>query len=61
MRSLVELVKNDRKINFASLYNAESNYFYAWLKQKNKEELQKDIITLRKEYQEEHKKEKDLK
>ena len=53
MRRLIDIVKNNRKIDFASLYNAESNYFYAWLKQQDEETLQKDIITLRKRYESE--------
>lgn len=51
MRRLIDIVKNNRKIDFASLYNAESNYFYAWLKEQDEETLNKDIITLRKLYE----------
>ena len=51
MRRLIDIVKNNRKIDFASLYNAESNYFYDWLKEQDEETLNKDIITLRKLYE----------
>lgn len=50
MRSLKDVVKRNGKIKLASLYNAESNYFYAWLKNQSEETLDKDIITLRKMY-----------
>lgn len=50
MRSLKDVVKRNGKIKLSTLYNAESNYFYAWLKAQNEETLDKDIITLRKQY-----------
>lgn len=50
MRSLKESVQKNRKINLGSLYNAEANYFYAWLKKQDEETLSKDIITLREMY-----------
>ena len=50
MRSIKEKVAKNHNIKFSSLYNAEANYFYAWLKQQDEEILQKDIITLRKMY-----------
>lgn len=53
MRSLKEAVKGNHKISLSSLYNAESNYFYHWLKQLDEEMLSKDIITLREKYLEE--------
>ena len=53
MRSVKEQVKNKRNIKLASLYNATANYFYAWLKEQDEETLSKDIITLRKMYEEE--------
>ena len=49
MRSLKDTVKRNSKIKLASLYNAEANYFYSWLKD-NKDILDNDIITLRKKY-----------
>ena len=50
MRSIKEKVAKNHNIKISSLYNAEANYFYAWLKQQDEEILQKDIITLRKMY-----------
>lgn len=50
MRRIKEQVVNNRKVNFASLYNALSNYFYAWCKGQDEETLKQDIITLRKKY-----------
>ena len=50
MRSIKEKVAKNHNIKFSSLYNADANYFYAWLKQQDEETLQKDIITLRKMY-----------
>lgn len=55
MRSLKEAAKNSRPIKLSSLYNAEANYFYAWLKKQSAEMLDKDIITLRKMYLKENK------
>ena len=49
MRSLKDTVKRNSKIKLASLYNAEANYFYSWLKD-NKDIIDDDIITLRKKY-----------
>lgn len=48
MRSVKDKVLHKREVKFSRLYNATSNYFYAWLKQQDEETLQKDIITLRK-------------
>lgn len=54
MRGLKESVKKkSTKINLAKLYNAEANYFYAWLKEQDEETLSKDIITLREKFKEE--------
>lgn len=53
MRRVKEKVEKGRQVKLSSLYNAESNYFYAWLKQQDEETLSKDIITLRKKYEEE--------
>ena len=50
MRKLAEMIKNKRKINLSSLYNAEANYFYSWLKEQNENILNKDIISLRNLY-----------
>lgn len=48
MRSVKDKVLHKSEVKFSRLYNATSNYFYAWLKQQDEETLQKDIITLRK-------------
>ena len=50
MRKLAEMVKNKRKFNLSSLYNAEANYFYSWLKEQSEDTLNKDIISLRNMY-----------
>lgn len=50
MRSLKDAVKDNHSIKLSSLYNAEANYFYAWLKEQELETLSKDIISLRKMY-----------
>jgi tRNA splicing ligase len=48
MRGLKDKVKGKNTVRLASLYNAEANYFYAWLKQQDEQTLEKDIITVRK-------------
>lgn len=48
MRKVKEKVAKKRNVDYASLYNALSNYFYAWLKEQDEATLEKDIITLRK-------------
>lgn len=53
MRKVKEQVANKRKIELASLHNAEANYFYAWLKKQDEETQKKDIISLRDKYFEE--------
>lgn len=53
MRWLKESVKKGSNIKLSKLYNAESNYFYAWLKQQDEETLDKDIITLRNKFERE--------
>ncbi len=50
MRTLKDAVKGNHSIKLSSLYNAEANYFYAWLKEQETEMLDKDIISLRKIY-----------
>lgn len=50
MRSLKEQVANKRSVKLSGLFNAESNYFYAWLKEQSEETLKNDIITLREMY-----------
>ena len=47
MRRLKEQVLHKHNVKLSSLFNAESNYFYAWLKEQDDETLEKDIITLR--------------
>lgn len=47
MRRLKEQVLHKHNVKLSSLYNATSNYFYAWLKKQPEEILEKDIITLR--------------
>ena len=47
MRRLKEQVSHKHNVKLSSLYNATSNYFYAWLKKQPEEILEKDIITLR--------------
>ena len=47
MRRVKEQVAHKGTPKLSTLYNATSNYFYAWLRQQNEETLSKDIITLR--------------
>ena len=47
MRRVKEQVAHKGTPKLSSLYNATSNYFYAWLKEQDEETLSKDIITLR--------------
>ena len=53
MRRVKEQVAHSNSPKLSSLYNAEANYFFAWLKKQDKSILEKDIITLRKKYFEE--------
>lgn len=52
MRVLKDRIAKNKnaQIKLASLYNAEANYFYAWLKKQDEETLRQDIITLRDKY-----------
>lgn len=54
MRRVKEQVSHRRNVKLSRLYNATSNYFYAWLKKQDEEILKKDIITLRKMFYEEN-------
>lgn len=54
MRGVKDKVKGRNQIKLASLYNATSNYFYAWLQKQEKETLEQDIITLRKKFEKEN-------
>lgn len=47
MRRLKEQVLHKHNVKLSSLFNAESNYFYSWLKEQDDETLEKDIVTLR--------------
>ena len=60
MRTLKDSVKGNRTIKLSSLYNADANYFYAWLKKQDEDTLNKDIITLRKTYYKEKENEKQV-
>ena len=53
MRRIKEQILHRSNVKLSGLYNATSNYFYAWLKKQDEETLKKDIITLRKMYYEE--------
>lgn len=53
MRRVKEQVAHKGTPKLSSLYNATSNYFYAWLKEQDEETLAKDIITLRDKFLEE--------
>lgn len=55
MRRVKEQVAHKGTPKLSSLYNATSNYFYAWLKEQDEETLAKDIITLRDKFLEETK------
>ena len=55
MRSVKDQVENNRTLKLSTLFNAEANYFYSWLKQQDKDTLKLDIISLRKLYNEEKK------
>lgn len=48
MRSVKDSVLRNKRVKLSTLYNATSNYFYAWLKEQPEETLKQDIITLRK-------------
>lgn len=50
MRHVKEVMAHRHNVKLSSLYNDVSNYFYSYLKTLQEEELQKDIITLRKEF-----------
>jgi predicted kinase len=52
MRRIKEQVSHKSNVKLSRLYNATSNYFYAWLKNQDEETLKKDIITLRKMFYE---------
>lgn len=52
MRGLKEKVLKRHNVKLSSLYNATANYFFYWLKQQDEEILEKDIITLRKKFEE---------
>lgn len=52
MRRTKEQLMHRSNVKLSKLYNATSNYFYAWLKKQDKEMLNKDIITLRKKFYE---------
>lgn len=52
MRTLKDKVKEKHTVKLSGLFNAESNYFYAWLKNQESETLEQDIISLRKLYYE---------
>lgn len=54
MRRTKEQLMHRSNVKLSKLYNATSNYFYAWLKKQDKEMLNKDIITLRKKFYEEN-------
>lgn len=50
MRHIKEVMAHRHNVKLSSLYNDVANYFYSYLKTLPEEELQKDIITLRKEF-----------
>lgn len=52
MRGVKDSVLRNKRVKLSTLYNATSNYFYAWLKQQPEETLKQDIITLRKMFSE---------
>lgn len=54
MRRVKEQVAHRSNVKLSGLYNATSNYFYAWLKKQDEETLKKDIITLRKMFYKEN-------
>ena len=51
MRRVKEQVLHRTPVKLSSLYNATSNYFYAWLRNQNEDTLENDIITLRKMFE----------
>lgn len=52
MRRVKEQVLHKGQPKLSSLFNATSNYFYAWLKEQDEAMLSKDIITLREKFYE---------
>lgn len=52
MRNVKEGVARKSNIKLSKLYNATSNYFYAYLKTLDEETIKKDIITLREKFYE---------
>ena len=51
MRRVKEQVAHNSNVKLSTLFNATSNYFYAWLKQQDAETLKEDIITLREKFE----------
>ena len=56
MRAVADKVRRSSDINYSSLWNALSNYFYTWLHKQDAETLGKDIISLRDMFEESQKK-----
>ena len=55
MRGVADKVRRGVDVKYASLWNTVSNYFFAWLKKRDEDILQKDIITLRDRFYSEEK------
>ena len=53
MRKIKDTVSKRKVVKLSSLYNAEANYVYSWLKKQPEDELKKDIICLRERYENE--------
>ena len=53
MRKIKDTVSKRKVVKLSSLYNAETNYVYSWLKKQPEDELKKDIIYLRERYENE--------
>ena len=55
MRRTKEKLVAGHNIKLSQMFNATANYFLHWAKQQDTETLSKDIITLRKKFEEETK------
>ena len=55
LRALADKVRKGNKVELSQLWSPVHNYFYDWLKKQDAKTLEKDIITLRAEFEKEYK------